>query len=57
MYKSAISKDANELFYALVVRVDDDGEEFVCRSYKGRYFKTEKAAIKSTETHIKKLND
>ena len=57
MYKSAISKDGNELFYALVVRVDDDGEEFVCGSYKGRYFKTEKAAKKSTQAHIKKLND
>ena len=56
MYKSAISKDAENMYYALVVRVDEeDQEEYVCRSYNGRYFKTEKAAIKSTNAHIAKL--
>ncbi len=57
MYQSAISKDSEGLFYALVIRIDEDGEEFVCRSYTGRYFKTEKAAIKSTDKHIAKLNE
>jgi hypothetical protein len=56
MYQSAISKDGQNLFFALVVRKDDDGEVFVQRSYNGRYFKTEKAAIKSTEKHIAKMN-
>mgnify|MGYP003658348528 CR=1 FL=1 len=57
MYQSVISKDGPGLFFALVVRKDEDGEEFVCRSYNGRYFKTEKAAIKSTEKHIAKMNE
>ena len=57
MYKSAISKDTEGMYYALVVRIDEgDKEEYVCRSYTGRYFKTEKAAIKSTEAHIAKLD-
>ena len=56
MYKPAISKDAENMYYALVVRVDEeDQDEYVCRSYTGRYFKTEKAAIKSTTAHIEKL--
>lgn len=57
MYQPAISKDSEGLFYALVVRKDEDGERFVCRSYAGRYFKTEKAAIRSTEKHIAKMNE
>ena len=56
MYKSAITKNKDGSFYALVVRVDCDGEEFVCRSYNGRHFKTEKAALKSTANHIAKLD-
>jgi len=55
MYKSAITKNADNRFFALVVRVDYDGEEFVCSTYTGRHFKTEKAAIKSTSAYIAKL--
>ena len=56
MYKSAITKNKSGTFFALVVRVDSDGEEFVLRTYNGRHFKTEKAAIKSTQNHIAKLD-
>lgn len=57
MYISNITKDLEGRFFALVVRKDDDGEIFVQASYNGRYFKTEKAAIKSTDKHIAKMNE
>ena len=46
-------KEDNNGHYALIVRVDTDGEESVIHGYKGRYFKTRKAAVKSTDTYIK----
>lgn len=39
-------------FYALIVRIDADGEENVIHGYAGRFFKTRKAAEKSTDKHI-----
>ena len=39
-------------FYALVVRIDSDGEENVTNNYKGRFFSTLKAAEKSTAKYI-----
>jgi hypothetical protein len=59
MYKSAITENATNEFYALIVRVDRDGEEKVIHGYKGRYFKTRKAAERSTSNYITKfgLND
>ena len=54
MYKSAISKNAENSFYALIVRIDADGEKNVIHGYKGRHFKTEKAAIRSTSKYIAK---
>jgi len=53
-YKPAITKQ-DDSFYALVVRIDSDGEENVIHGYKGRFFKTEKAALKSTNNHINKF--
>ena len=41
-------------FYALVIRVDYDGEQQVENTYKGRSFKTRKAAEKSTSDFIAK---
>lgn len=40
-------------FYALVVRVDADGQENVLHGYKGRHFATKEAGIKSAEKYIK----
>ena len=41
-------------YYALIVRIDNDGEENVIHGYKGRYFKTSKSALKSTNNYINK---
>jgi hypothetical protein len=53
-YEARINKQGNE-FYALIVRIDYDGEENVIHGYKGRFFKTMKAAQKSTSNHIGKI--
>lgn len=50
-YIPKITEQGGE-YYALIVRVDLDGEENVIHGYKGRYFKTRKAAIKSTDKYI-----
>lgn len=54
MYQPKISKNSEGSFYALIVRIDNDGETNVIHGYKGRHFKTEKAAIKSTNAYIAK---
>jgi hypothetical protein len=54
-YEPRINKEG-DYFYALIVRVDADGEESVIRGYKGRHFKTKEGAIKSTAKHIKEFN-
>ena len=54
MYKSAITKNKDGSFYALVVRVDKDGEETVCSFPAGKHFKTEKGALRFTARHIAK---
>lgn len=58
-YKPAITKNADDQYYAIIVRVDYDGEESVIHGYKGRHFKTLKAAERSTNNYIAKwkLND
>ena len=53
-YTADITKE-NDGFYALVVRIDDEGYKHVCR-YKGRFFKTEKAALRSTAKYIAMLD-
>ena len=53
-YTSNIKKNNDGSFYALVVRIDKDGEQNVIHGYKGRHFKTEKAALRSTEKYINK---
>ena len=55
-YESRISgKDVDGDFYALIVRVDYDGEETVINGFKGRYFKTRRRAILATTNYIKKF--
>ena len=53
-HEARISPSAGE-FYAIIVRIDKDGQENVIHGYKGRHFKTVKAAEKSTGAHIAKL--
>lgn len=50
-YQSRISQN-NGSFYALVVRIDADGQENVLHGYKGRHFSTLPAAQKSTAKYI-----
>ena len=54
-YQPRINKNADGEFYALIVRVDYDGEEQVIHGYKGRHFKSLKAAEKSTNNYIAKM--
>lgn len=54
-YKAVIEKEDVDAFYALIVRVDNKGDEHVLRGYKPRYFKTKSAAIKSTGEYIHSL--
>lgn len=56
MYKPAVTSTKESGFYALIVRIDNDGESNVIHGYKGRYFKTKKAALKSTQNYIAKHN-
>lgn len=54
-YEPRITKTADNEFYALIVRIDNDGQENVIHGYKGRHFKTMKAAEKSTLSYIGKM--
>ena len=54
-YQARITKTADGSFYALIVRIDRDGEENVIHGYKGRHFATVKAAQKSTDTSLAKI--
>ena len=54
MYTAKISQDASGMFFAMVIRTDKDGQKQVAVDYKARYFKTRKAAEKSTSAYIAK---
>lgn len=54
-YKANITKTADGSFYALIVRIDRDGQENVIHGYKGRHFATAKAAEKSTAAYLAKI--
>ena len=51
-YESRIRKQDNE-YYALIVRIDSDGEENVIHGY-ARWLKTRKGAERSTMNYMKK---
>jgi len=55
-YEPRITKDGTGEFFALIVRIDRDGQENVIHGYNGRHFKTLKAAQRSTEKYIAKTN-
>ena len=46
-YQARITATADGSFYALIVRVDRDGEEQVIHGYRGRHFASLKAAASS----------
>jgi demethoxyubiquinone hydroxylase (CLK1/Coq7/Cat5 family) len=46
---------SNGSFYALIVRIDRDGEEQVIYGYAGRHFVTRAAAERSTAKYLAKL--
>lgn len=52
-YEPRISKQDNE-FYALVVRIDRDGEENVVHGFRG-FYKTRKSAERFANRYINKL--
>jgi len=54
-YQPRITKNADGSFYALVVRIDRNGEENVIHGYNGRHFATITAAQKSTAAYIAKV--
>lgn len=51
-YEARIRKQ-DDSFYALIVRIDSDNQESVIHGYS-RFFKTLKAAEKSTSDYINK---
>jgi len=53
-YKAEITKDGSGDYYALIVSIDNDDNVSVIYGYKGRHFKTIKAAERSTANHMKK---
>ena len=53
-YQAFISENKTQGFFALVVRVDRDGQTNAIHGYNGRYFKTRKAAERSCERYIAK---
>jgi len=55
-YQARITNDGTGSHYALVVRIDKDGQENVLHGYKGRYFASRKAAEKSTAAYIAKVS-
>ena len=55
MYTPNITKNSDGSFYALVIRIDNDGERNVVHGFS-RHFKTEKRASKSANAFIAKLN-
>lgn len=54
-YEAKITKTADGSFYALIVRIDKDGEQNVIHGYKGRHFANMKAAEKSTSAYLAKI--
>lgn len=51
-YKAKVTGNTENGFYALVVRIDSDGQENVIHGYKGRHFSTREAGVKSANKYI-----
>ena len=55
-HEARITEDADGRFYALIVRIDRDGQENVIHGYTGRHFATRKNAERSTSKYIAAMN-
>ena len=55
-YRARISRNMDETYYAIIVRVDKYGEH-VIHGYKGRHFKTLEAANRSTGKYIREIKE
>jgi hypothetical protein len=51
-YQAKIRKTAYNSFFAMVVRVDQDGEQDVVNSFRPRHFSSLKAAEKATQKFL-----
>jgi len=54
-HEARITEERDGSFFTLIVRIDRDGSENVIPTYKSRWFKTRKAAEKSTSDYINKM--
>lgn len=54
-HKAKIWNKEDGSCYAVIVRIDRDGQESVIHGYKGRSFATTKGAEKSTAAYIAKM--
>ena len=54
-HQARITRNSDGDFYALIVRIDRDGQENVIHGYKGRHFASLKAAEKSTASYVAKI--
>lgn len=52
-YQPRVTGTIEKGFYALVVRIDADGQENVIHGYNGKHFATRAAGIKSAAKYIK----
>ena len=52
-YEARIRKTGDEMYYALIVRLEKGQPEAVINTYKGRSFCTLKAAQKSTDKYLR----
>jgi hypothetical protein len=53
-HESRVTGTTENGFYALIVRIDKDGQENVIHGYKGRTFATREAGVKSTQKYMTK---
>jgi hypothetical protein len=51
-YQAKIRNTADNLFFAMVVRVDQDGEQDVVSGFQPRHFSSLKAAEKATQKFL-----
>ncbi len=54
-HEGRISKESDGRFYALIVRIDRDGEEHVIRGFKGFQYKTRENAEKAIAKYLRRM--
>ena len=53
-HKAKVTGTTENGFYALIVRIDKDGQEHVIHGYKGRTFASREAGLKSANKYMQK---